>query len=325
MDQYWGSRKVLYTGGEKKWQSEDPSHKLLRIVRVREHGPFEDFANAPICTYLGVLTLSRLARVMSPHDIFFLVLGMKNVLQSEALEKYSLSVFLIENFVTSIVRDLKELPPPSPSKPRSSVLTLNPHGYPTEAAAITELKLIDRLQELKYRVLCIPTSPTFPLVDGFFFLNSPRRTLAGLQMTRAHAHHTKTSTVRQFTEHLSWFFTNWEEFAQGLSWEMIYVQHADSTMISKWQRCGPVNPNNETDAEKEIVAFWDGRVHQYQFVLTRGFLSKVREMRTQRSWGKGIGKKVGEIIGEQSAFRSGEIYWEYFNDFYMCVPTGCRQ
>ncbi|PWU93566.1 putative retrotransposon hot spot (RHS) protein [Trypanosoma cruzi] len=112
----------------------------------------------------------------------------------------------------------------------------------------------------------------------------------------------KPALWRQFTEHLSWFFTNWEEFAQGLSWEMIYVQHADSTMISKWQRCGPVNPNNETDAEKIIVAFWDGKVHQYQFVLTRGFLSKVREMRTQRSWGKGIGKKVGEKLGNRVHF-----------------------
>ncbi|PWV03547.1 putative retrotransposon hot spot (RHS) protein [Trypanosoma cruzi] len=105
--------KYFTLGGEKKWYSEDPSHKLVKIVRVREKSAFEDFANAPICEYLGVLTLSRLTKVLSPHDIFFLVLGMKNVLQSEALEKYSLSVFLIENFVTSIAEDLNELQPPS--------------------------------------------------------------------------------------------------------------------------------------------------------------------------------------------------------------------
>ncbi|RNF08368.1 retrotransposon hot spot (RHS) protein, partial [Trypanosoma cruzi] len=263
-------------GEEKKWYSEDPSHKLVKIVRVREDGPLEDFSNAPICEYIGVLTLSRLAKVLSANDILFLVLGMKNVLQSEALERYSLSVFLRVEFVTSIAKDLKELPPPSPSKPRCSVLTSNPQGYPTETAAITELRFIGSPEKLKYRVLYIPTFPTFPLVDGFFFMNSPRKTLVGLQMTTASAHHTKTSTVNQFTEHLSRFFNGWGRFAQGLSWDIIYIQHADSKPMKKWQRCDYVNPNNKTDAEKEIVAFWDGKVHQYQFVLTTDFVSKIR-------------------------------------------------
>ncbi|PWU89970.1 putative retrotransposon hot spot (RHS) protein [Trypanosoma cruzi] len=192
--------KYFTQGGEKKkWYSEDPSHKLVKIVRVRENGPLEDLSNAPICEYLGVLTLSRLAKVLSANDILFLVLGMKNALQSELLERYSLTVFLRVEFVTSMVKDLKELPPPSPSKPRFSVLTLNPHGHPTEAAAINELRFIGSPEKLNYRVLYIPTFPTFPLVDGFFFMESPRRTLVGLQMTKASAHHTKTSTVNQFT------------------------------------------------------------------------------------------------------------------------------
>ncbi|RNC38194.1 retrotransposon hot spot (RHS) protein [Trypanosoma cruzi] len=299
-------------GGEEKWYSKDPSHKLVKIVRVREKSAFEDFANAPICEYLGVLTLSRLTKVLSPHDIFFLVLGMKKVLEAGFLEKYSLSVFLIENFVTSIAEDLNELPPPSPSEPRPSVLTLNPHGHPTEATAISKLKSVGRQQELKYRVLYIPAVRNFPLVDGFFFMESPRKTLFGLRMTTAGGHHTTASTVSLFNERLATYFKGWKKLSRDMSWEIIYVQHADSTPTKKWHECDVVNPNNETDAEKEIVAFWDGKVHQYQFVLTRDFVSKIREMRTQQSWGKGIGKKVREIIGEQSAFRSGEIYWEVF-------------
>ncbi|RNF02350.1 putative retrotransposon hot spot (RHS) protein, partial [Trypanosoma cruzi] len=204
--------KYFTQGGEKKWYSEDPSHKLVKIVRVREKSAFEDFANAPICECLGVLTLSRLTKVLSANDILFLVLGMKNALQSEVLERYSLTVFLIENFVTSIAKDLKELPPPSPSKPRSSVLTLNSHGHPTEATAITELGPNDSLQELKYRVLYIPEAQNFPLVDGFFLLDSNPMTLVGLRMAAAGEHHTTTSTVRQFTEYLAAYFNGWEEF-----------------------------------------------------------------------------------------------------------------
>ncbi|PWU83031.1 putative retrotransposon hot spot protein (RHS,) [Trypanosoma cruzi] len=192
---------------------------------------------------------------------------MKNVIQSADLKKYALNVFLNEEFFTSIVKDLKELPPPSPSKPRSSVLTLNPHGYPTEATAITELRFIDSPEKLKYRVLYIPTIPNFPLVDGFFFMDSPRRTLVGLQITTASAHHTTTSTVNQFTEHLAKYFEGWEELSREMSWDIIYIQHENSKKISKWQRCGPVNTKNLSDDEKEIVAFWDGKVHQYRVML----------------------------------------------------------
>ncbi|KAF8280026.1 putative retrotransposon hot spot (RHS) protein [Trypanosoma cruzi] len=285
--------KYFTQGGEKKkWYSEDPSHKLVKIVRVRENGPLEDLSNAPICEYLGVLTLSRLAKVLSANDILFLVLGMKNALQSEALERYSLTVFLRVEFVTSMVKDLKELPPPSPSKPRFSVLTLNPHGHPTEAAAINELRFIGSPEKLNYRVLYIPTFPTFPLVDGFFFMESPRRTLVGLQMTKASAHHTKTSTVNQFTEHLSRFFNGWGEFAQGLSWDIIYIQHADSKPMKKWQRCDYVNPNNKTDAEKEIVAFWDGKVHQYQFILKGKFPEAIKFSYDGLPEGDKKGKKI---------------------------------
>ncbi|RNC35127.1 retrotransposon hot spot (RHS) protein [Trypanosoma cruzi] len=103
-------------------------------------------------------------------------------------------------------------------------------------------------------------------------MESPRRTLVGLQMTTASAHHTIPSTVRQFTEHLSMFFNGWEEFAKGLSWDIIYIQHADSTPMENWQRCGPVNTENLSDAEKEIVAFWEKEVHQYQVsVSSRDF------------------------------------------------------
>ncbi|RNC56470.1 retrotransposon hot spot (RHS) protein [Trypanosoma cruzi] len=105
-------------------------------------------------------------------------------------------------------------------------------------------------------------------------------------MTTAGGHRTITSTVNQFTERLSGFFNGWKKLSREMSWEMIYIQHAFSKKTSKWHECGVVNPNNETDAEKEIVAFWDGKVHQYQFVLTRDFVNKIREMRTQQSWGK---------------------------------------
>ncbi|RNC46748.1 retrotransposon hot spot (RHS) protein [Trypanosoma cruzi] len=105
---------------------------------------------------------------MSARDFLLLVLGKRDNFFSASLEKYALNAFLNLGFVSALVEDLKELQPPPSSKPRSSVPTLNPHGYPTEAAAITELELVDCPQDLKYWLPYLPAGIGFPLVDFFF-------------------------------------------------------------------------------------------------------------------------------------------------------------
>ncbi|RNC35822.1 retrotransposon hot spot (RHS) protein, partial [Trypanosoma cruzi] len=305
--------------GSKLWYSEVPSHKLLKVVREITEKGAEVFLNASISADIGFRIADRLEKEMATKDFLLLILRWRDALVSHALEKLGLRAFMYGELVIAIVEGLKELPPPSPSKPRSSVLKVNYQGYPTRAVGLKELQGGVTRIPMEYRVLYIPKVENFPLVDGFFFVDSPRKTLVGLQMTTASAHHKITSTVNLFNERMAEYFNGWEELSRDLSWEMIYIQHALSKEISKWQRCGPVNTENLSDTEKEIVAFWDGRVHQYQFVLTPDFVSKIREMRIQQSWGKGIGKKVREIIGEQSAFRFGKYIGKYFNDFYVCV------
>ncbi|RNC49530.1 retrotransposon hot spot (RHS) protein [Trypanosoma cruzi] len=92
-------------------------------------------------------------------------------------------------------------------------------------------------------------------------------------MTTAGGHHTTASTARQFTECLAAYFNGWEELSRDMSWEIIYVQHADSTPMYDWQRCDVVNPNNVSDDEsREIAAFWKEEVRQYQVSVSyRGF------------------------------------------------------
>ncbi|PWU86268.1 putative retrotransposon hot spot (RHS) protein [Trypanosoma cruzi] len=164
---------------------------------------------------------------MSARDVFFLLLGMRDNFFPASLEKYALNAFLNVGFVTAIVTKLKELQLPPSSKPRSSVPTLNPQGYPTEATAITELELFDCPQDLNYRLPYLPTFPNSLLLDGFFFVESNPMTLVGLRMTTAGGHHTATSTVRQFSERLAEYFNGWEELSRDMSWEITYMQHAD--------------------------------------------------------------------------------------------------
>ncbi|RNC32299.1 retrotransposon hot spot (RHS) protein [Trypanosoma cruzi] len=106
-------------------------------------------------------------------------------------------------------------------------------------------------------------------------MESNPKTMVGLQITTASEHHTIPSTVNLFKENMAKYFNGWGEFSQGLSWDIIYIQHADSTPMTGWQRCGPAKTDNLSPAEKEIVAFWEKEVHQYQVsVSSRDFRRK---------------------------------------------------
>ncbi|PWU84166.1 putative retrotransposon hot spot protein (RHS,) [Trypanosoma cruzi] len=267
--------------GSRLWYSEDPSQKLVKIVRERTDEGAEVFLNAPICDDIGFRIADRLEKKMKAKDLLLLILGSRGALVSRALEQLGLRVFMYGELVSALVEELNELRPSERHEAQDSVLKVNHQGHPTRTVGLAELQGgVERIP-MEYGVLYLPEVENFPLVDGFFFMDSPRRTLVGLQMTTASAHHTTTSTVRQFTECLAEYFEGWEELSREMSWEMIYIKNADSTMISKWQRCDVVNTENLSEDEKEIVAFWDGKVHQYQFMLTRGFLNKITEMRAQ--------------------------------------------
>ncbi|RNC34743.1 retrotransposon hot spot (RHS) protein, partial [Trypanosoma cruzi] len=118
-------------------------------------------------------------------------------------------------------------------------------------------------------VLYVTEVENFPLVDAFFFVKSNPMTLVGLRMAAAGGHHTTTSTVRQFTEYLAAYFNGWKELSRQLSWEIIYVQHADSTPMNDWQGCDVVDSNNVSGADNnEIAVFWNEKVRQYQVSIS---------------------------------------------------------
>ncbi|RNF06400.1 putative retrotransposon hot spot (RHS) protein [Trypanosoma cruzi] len=267
--------KYFILGGEEEWYSEDPSHKLVKIVREITVEGAEVFLNAPICDDIGLRTADRLAKVMATKDFLLLIFRSRGVLVSYALEHFGLRIFMHGEFVIELAKELKELRP-SEREAQDSVLNLNHQGYPTRTVGLPRMDKVKKKINIEYRVLYIPAVQNFPLVDGLFFIDSPRKTLVGLQMTTAGEHHTIPSTVSMFTEHLAAYFNGWKKLSRDMSWEMIYIQHENSTMITNWQRCGPVNIDNLSDAEKEIVAFWDGKVHEYQFVLTTDFVSRIR-------------------------------------------------
>ncbi|RNC45034.1 retrotransposon hot spot (RHS) protein, partial [Trypanosoma cruzi] len=111
--------------------------------------------------------------------------------------------------VSALVKELNELRSSKRNEAQDSVLKVNHQGHPTRTVGLTELQGGVTRTPMEYGVLYLPKVENFPLVDGFFFVDSPRRTLVGLQMNTAGAHHTITSTVWQFYKRLAEYFKGW--------------------------------------------------------------------------------------------------------------------
>ncbi|PWU88348.1 putative retrotransposon hot spot (RHS) protein [Trypanosoma cruzi] len=247
------------------------SHKLVKVVRVRGGKKSELPLNVLISSYLGNLVTCKLAELMAPNDFILLVLAMKDDLLSKPLEKHSVFTFLSEGFVNAIIPKLKELKIDKDDPPHRCALRMHPHECPLRPCLLRRLSQLASKDKIKYRVLYKPVAQNFPLLDAFFFMESPQKTLVGLQITTAGEHHTTTSTVRQFNERMAEYFNGWEELSRDMSWEIIYIQHADSTPMKGWQRCDVVNSDNLSKKENQKIAeFWIKKVHQYQVSISPG-------------------------------------------------------
>ncbi|PWU92807.1 putative retrotransposon hot spot (RHS) protein [Trypanosoma cruzi] len=206
---------------------------------------------------------------MKRTDFIFLVLSIWDYVLPHLLEKCAVSAFLNEDFLRAIRPKIKELK-----------LTGRPEAHSCAPKEHSNKRLIRKMLlkvpdnpsnriAIEYWVLYRPTTKNFPLVDGFFFVDSNPKIMVGLQITTAGEHHTIPSTVRQFTERLAKYFDDWEELSRDMLWEIVYVQHADSTPMNDWQRCDVVDSNNVSRAEnREIAALWEEKVHQYQVSIS---------------------------------------------------------
>ncbi|RNE94869.1 retrotransposon hot spot (RHS) protein, partial [Trypanosoma rangeli] len=285
-------------GGKEMCPSNDASHKLVKVVRLITQGDVEEFVNMPACFSIGSELIAKLLEVDEKNDIFFRLSKNYKVLFPELLEQHTLHAFLSRVFVENMMLCLKELPPPGPRQRQRCVLQSNPEKHPSRPVALIALGHTPPRLDAQYEVLYLPNSRNFPLVDGFFFVGAPRRTMVGVQVTTRAEHDTRASTVRRFNNLLRNYFNDWETFAEGLSWEIIYVQHEGSTVINAWQKCvvvahANVTGSNEPEDPQAIAAFWNQQVRQYQVTLS--YENFIHERQTQRGrHPEGQGKGGGE-------------------------------
>ncbi|RNE99347.1 retrotransposon hot spot (RHS) protein [Trypanosoma cruzi] len=185
------------------------------------------------------------------------------------MERCTVFAFLDADFITAIRHKLRELKRTARRQPHRSVLEVYSQERPTSHHVLPPPHYFSEKVGVDCCVLYVPEVEDFPLLDAFFFLNSNPMTLVGLRMATAVGHHTTAGTVRQFTGCMAAYFYGWEELSQDMSWEIIYVQQADSTPMNDWRRCDVVNPNNVSRAEsREIAVVWKEEVRQYQVSIS---------------------------------------------------------
>ncbi|PBJ77088.1 retrotransposon hot spot (RHS) protein [Trypanosoma cruzi cruzi] len=269
----WEVQRYFVFGTSKLWEGNKVLEYLARIVRVRGERNGESPLNVPITDHLASKTLCKLRTLMTQAEFNLFVSRIRDCLMHADFGKCAMFAFLNVAFMAATRRKLKELRPPTRRPSHRCAPEVHSQEGPTSHYFLPSAEQIDKKTCINHRLLYIPEAENFPLVDGFFFMDSKPMTLVGLRMTTAGGHHATASTVRQFTEYLAQYFNGWEELSRDMSWEIIYVQHADSTPLNDWQRCDVVNADNVSKKEKQkIAAFWEEKVRQYQVsVSSRDF------------------------------------------------------
>ncbi|KAF8288958.1 putative retrotransposon hot spot (RHS) protein, partial [Trypanosoma cruzi] len=253
---YWDRMKVLY------W--------VARVVRVRGgDSSCEFFSNLPVSAHLGNKTLFKSAKLMQQRGFNLLISWLTDYLISENFGRCTVFAFLNGSFVSAIERRLRELRPSPQRRSHRCALAVYSQELSTRHHVLPPLEHFSERIDVECGVLYVTEVENFPLVDAFFFVKSNPMTLVGLRIATAGGHHTTASTVRQFTEYLAAYFNGWEELSRKLSWEIIYVQQADSTPMNDWQRCDVVNSDDVSKKENQkIAAFWKEKVRQYQVSIS---------------------------------------------------------
>ncbi|PWU83522.1 putative retrotransposon hot spot protein (RHS) [Trypanosoma cruzi] len=154
-------------------------------------------------------------------------------------------------------------------------------------------------------------------------MESNPMTLVGLRMSTAGGHHTTASTVRHFTECLAAYFNGWEELSRDMSWDIIYVQHADSTPMNDWQRCDVVNTDVVSEEEDQrIAAFWKERCASTNWQYHPETLEEARlfEVRCNHRNGK---SKLGRGRGGFDFWKKNIGLFVYFWILVCAYGAGC--
>ncbi|CCD12145.1 unnamed protein product [Trypanosoma congolense IL3000] len=249
-----------------EWCVDDARDVMVKLVRVQGVWP-EEARNKAACAYVRGRFFGEAAWMYAMTRVKDNMLVSKEEGCTSKIEMFGIQAFTSSHVVSEIVRHLKYLPREDETeRSRTSVLArvcasgCVPTSVHHFSSADTPVELVaERFYKTK--------EENFPVVGGFFLADAVgegvsfpegaaalTRTIVLLQMSGARDPNTTTGKVDAFRKRMAKSFTNWKEMESRLSYEIIYLQHADSTALTGRQCCGRSGVADDTGTEQ----FWNG-------------------------------------------------------------------
>ncbi|CCD21203.1 retrotransposon hot spot (RHS), putative [Trypanosoma vivax Y486] len=289
------------------WQNNDVTHKLVKIVRVRDKPKGADTFR---CRALSFPIFSRIHHLMLMYlkrDAAAKMLIMSpEATVASLFEEYSFYALLQKEVLYPVSYMMKYLRREGDRRDVVSVL---------EGLHLNQLDLMDveilptarqrPIDRCRYMVMYKPCIPNYPVVDAFFFVEGhphkqrngekdadgrvkgevwrgsnavgedarrPKKTIVMVQVTTSDKHPTSTTALVSFQQTIARNFAEWNTFSENLCWEMIYVNCPGMGTINEWQVCEDADEvNRSADGamaeRKNAPELWK-EIHQWQVTIS---------------------------------------------------------
>ncbi|KAH8606546.1 putative retrotransposon hot spot protein 4 (RHS4) [Trypanosoma vivax] len=286
-----------------EWQSDHVSHKLVKLVRVREDLNDETYRCVPLSSDIHERVHCRMLKIVEENWMLLGGLVSADCRSAVLLELLAFDAFRYSDVTRAVVDKLVYLQRDGEKRKKSALAKFNEKQLRLKSSECLGTAENSTVKKCKYYVLYKPSVDNFPVVDGFFFVEGhgtsgeraavraahscdahQPKTIVLLQATKARSHHTETGKLLKLKAILRRAFRNWADFSKNMRWEIVYVQHPDAQLFKKRQRCDrtEVKKNGGETAEEyderqaahdAEQVFWETEVDQYAVKLVDDLLA----------------------------------------------------
>ncbi|CCD18405.1 retrotransposon hot spot (RHS) protein, partial [Trypanosoma vivax Y486] len=276
-----------------EWQSDHVSHKLVKLVRVREDLNNETYRCVPLSSDIHERVHCRMLKIVEENWMLLGGLVSADCRSAVLLELLAFDAFRYSDVTRAVVDKLVYLQRDGETCKKSALAKFNEKQLRLQSSECLGTAENSTVKKCEYYVLYKPSVDNFPVVDGFFFVEGhgtsgervavraahsrdahQPKTIVLLQATKARSHHTETGKLLKLKAILRRAFGDWADFSKNMRWEIVYVQHPDTRLFKKRQRCDrtEVKKKKEETAEEyderqaahdAEQVFWETEVDQY--------------------------------------------------------------
>ncbi|CCD20648.1 putative retrotransposon hot spot protein 4 (RHS4) [Trypanosoma vivax] len=285
-----------------EWKSDHVSHKLIKLVRVRGALNDETYRCVPLSSDIHEKVKVKMLQTLKGMWML-LRLEPSDYCAAVGLELLAFDAFRYSDVTRAVVDKLVYLQRDGEERKKSALAKFNEKQLRLQSSECLGTAENSFVKECEYYVLYKPSVDNFPVVDGFFFVEGHGtsgerveentehgcdahrpKTIVLLQATKAESHHTETSKLLKLKAILRRAFRDWDDFSKNMRWEIVYVQHPDTRLFERRQRCDrtEVKKKKEETAEEyderqaahdAEQVFWEREVDQYAAKLVDDLLA----------------------------------------------------